>query len=340
MLEIVKNRYTNIIIGFLIFLVCLGILLFAPKNFWIDMTGWTQWEYTYEWSINLSLINDDLESIKRSFDETHNNILNAISAYEVTWEKKIVVEVWYISWNLTETELDKTQQDFNALIISTLEWQNETFELSKYTNIWQSFWDYIKNTAIITLLLCLVGIATYVWFAFWWVAEGIPAQSFAIVVLITQMLDVVVASGLYITVGFFFKELQVDTFFITALLTILWFSINNTIVVFDRVRENTKTHIWDKKNTKKLRDFIDISVAETIKRSFYTSFTLLLVLVAIFILGPELLRWFMMTMAFWVIFGFFSSLYIAPGMLFELNKNTELKVIEKKKLTDDDKIVV
>jgi preprotein translocase subunit SecF len=88
---------------------------------------------------------------------------------------------------------------------------------------------------------------------------------------------------LYVFSGIFFPEFKVDTYFVTALLTILGYSISDTIVVFDRIRENIKNHV----KNKKLDEIIELSVTETLARSLFTSLTLVFVLITIFIFGPD-----------------------------------------------------
>lgn len=335
MLDIIKHRYLNISIAVVCLLLSILVLIFGEKNYGIDMTWGTQSEYSYSGEIDLEKILSGLEEKKHTFNQENHNIINGLSAYQVSWEDKIVVEVWF-NTEKDEKTFETFKTSFQSEVGTYLDTQNETFVLYKYTNIGKSFWDYIKKTAFITLAIALVWIAVYIGFAFYWVAVWVPAMSFAIVVLITQFLDVIVASGLYIFIGLFYWEFKIDTFFITALLTILGFSINNTIVVFDRVRENIKQYL----KTKKLAEIINISINETIRRSIYTSLTLVFVLVTIFLFGPETLKWFMLVMIFWVFFGTFSSVWVAGAILYQMNKDQELKIYEKKVVTAEDKIVV
>jgi len=180
-------------------------------------------------------------------------------------------------------------------------------------------------------------ISVYIAWAFFGVANGISSYSFAAIVLVTLLFDVLVASGLYIFAGIFFSEFQIDIFFITALLTILGYSINNTIVVFDRVRFNIKHMIAEHK---KLDEIINVSLSETITRSVFTSLTLIFVLVTTFLFGPESMRGFILVLIFGTTIGTFSSLFLASSLLYEINKNATLKAYEKKILTDSDKVVV
>jgi preprotein translocase SecF subunit len=187
------------------------------------------------------------------------------------------------------------------------------------------------------LFLGLIAISIYIVWAFFGVANGINSYSFAGIVLATLLFDILVASGLYIVSGMFFSEFQVDIFFITALLTILGYSINNTIVVFDRIRYNIKVMV---SQHKKLDEIINVSLSETITRSIFTSLTLLFVLVTTFLFGPESMRGFILVLIYGTVIGTYSSLFLASSLLFQFNKNTVLKVYEKKVMTDDDKVVV
>jgi len=336
MLRIIQSRNVFLVLGGMFFIFSLVALLLFPKNYGIDMTWGTQSEYVYQGNIVFRDIQNTIDTQKDIFNtQEGSNIINTLSVYEIYAEPKIIVEAGFNDvWD--ETKLETYKQKFQSQITTYLLSYNENIALSKYTNIGKSFGDYIKKTAFITLGLALVGITIYVWWAFAGVAVWVSAMSFAVVVIVTQLLDVLVASGLYVVFSNIFNEFKIDTFFITALLTILGFSINNTIVVFDRVRENIRQYV----KTKKFDEIINLSVTETIKRSIYTSATLLFVLVAIYIFGAESLRGFMMVMIFWVVFGTFSSLCVAPSLLYVLNSWKELKVYEKKIVSDDDKIVV
>lgn len=334
MINVIKNRYLLVWSSFLVVLFSLIVMIFWEKNLWIDMTGWTQSEFEFTTEINLEEITKKLEEQKEIFNSENQNIINWMSVYSVSWENKIVIETWFNK--MDEKTLEKYKISFNELVINTLNKDEEKFSLHKYVNIGQSFWDYIKKTAWITLWISLFWIWIYIAFAFFWVAVWVSASSFAFVAILTQFHDIVVATWLYIFTSMFYPEFKIDTFFITALLTILWYSINDTIVVFDRIRENITKYV----KTKKLDEIINISIEETIERSIYTSLTLMFVLITILFFGPESLKWFMLVMIYWVAFWTYSSIFVAAPLLYEVNKNKTLKVYEKKEVSDDDKIVV
>ena len=158
-----------------------------------------------------------------------------------------------------------------------------------------------------------------------------------IITIITLFHDVFISSWFYIFTSHFLPEFKIDTFFITALLTILWYSINDTIVVFDRIRSNLKQFWW---KTKNLEEIINMSIQETMTRSIYTSLTLAFVLATIFIYWPNTIKWFTLVMIYWTIVWTFSSIFIASPLLYELNKNKKLKVYKKKVIKNEDKLIV
>jgi preprotein translocase SecF subunit len=106
---------------------------------------------------------------------------------------------------------------------------------------------------------------------------------------------VIVAFGLYVLTSVFFPEFKIDTFFLTAMLTILGYSINDTIVVMDRIRSNLE----DSSNRKSsFATVVDKSIHDTMRRSIFTSMTVIIVLVAMFLFGPDSLRGFTLALIF------------------------------------------
>ncbi len=350
MLNVIKNRYTYLAISAVLFIISIFTIFFSNYNLWIDMTGWSQIEYSYKGDINIDKEKKIINKATNWINFNWKDIINAIKVYKVSWEKKFIVVIWYnnsLFTSKSSQEEKELQQKFSNLrekikdnITNILKKDNPSIELSKYTNIWKSFWDYIKKTAFITLAIALIFIAIYIAFAFSWSISWISSVSFAVIALVTLLHDVIISTGLYIYTWNIFPEFKIDTFFITALLTILWYSINDTIVVFDRIRENLKLFWWKKKNWKNLKEIINLSVNETLTRSIYTSLTVLFVLFTILIMWPETLGGFILTMIFWTIVWTYSSIFIASPLLYEINKNKKLEIYKEKIYNPDDKIVV
>lgn len=140
------------------------------------------------------------------------------------------------------------------------------------------------------------------------------AWPFALVTGVSLLHDVVVAFGLYVLTSVFFPEFKIDTFFITAMLTVLGYSINDTIVVMDRIRSNLDA--TGKKVS--FSSIIDRSIHDTMRRSIFTSLTVIIVLVAMFIFGPDSLRGFTLALIFGGIVGTYSSVCIASPLLVDI----------------------
>lgn len=263
-------------------------------------------------------------------------VINTVGSYKITWENIFVIEAGFIR-NFEESELDAYKIQYRDLLELELSSLGD-IELTQYTNIGASFGDYIKNTARLTLFLAIIAIAFYIMYAFsgaiWWISS----ISFAFITIVTLFHDVVISAWIFILTSMAFPQFQIDTFFITALLTILWYSINDTIVIFDRIRSNLQ-EFWGK--TLSLSQIINNSVNETMTRSIYTSMTIAFVLLCIIIFGPNSITWFTLTMLYGTIIGTFSSIFIASPLLYEFHKKTVLTVYEKKEnRNDDEKMVV
>jgi len=339
-MDVLKNRFWFLGVSAIFFIISVFLLLVPKLNLGIDMTWGIQMDYNYTNSINIPKIKKELDTKKNSFTSSWNNIINNINVYWITWQKTVSVVVWFYPMDDAK-KLDKLKSDFRKEVYAVIQWQDNTAIEAKYINIGKSFWDYIRNTAYITLILAIIAITFYVTFAFSWVVSWISVISFAVITVITLFHDVIISSGLYIFTSMFFPEFQIDTFFVTALLTILWYSINDTIVVFDRIRSNLRQYAgkwW--KNGKDLYEIINLSINETLTRSIYTSLTLFFVLITIFFFGPETISWFILVMLFGTIVGTYSSIFIASPILYITNKDKKLSVYKKVVVNPDDKIVV
>jgi len=335
MKNIIKNRLRYFIISGVLILISLGMMIFGKLNLGIDMTGGISSEYSYT-TIDQDAARENLEVLAADFLHNGEPIINATDTYKISWEDKIAVVVGFDN-SIEEKELNALKNDFRGQVLTALESHWTEIVETKYTNIWKSFGDYIKNTAILTLIIAIVAIALYVTWAFSGVVSGINFISFSSITIITLFHDIVIATGLYIMTSSFFPEFKIDTFFVTALLTILGYSINDTIVIFDRIRSNLKD-ISKKWNS--LKKVIEKSIKESITRSIYTSLTLLFVLTTIFLFGPESISGFTLVMIFGTIIGTYSSIFIASPLLYQINKDKQITKYIKPEYNPEDKIVV
>ena len=188
---------------------------------------------------------------------------------------------------------------------------------SRYVNIGESFGAYIKKSAYITLSMAIIMIAIYIAYAFRGSIPGMASWPFAVVTGVSLIHDVIVAFGLYVATSYFFPEFKIDTFFLTALLTILGYSINDTIVVMDRIRSNLRDSGGKKMG---LSHVIDGAIHDTLRRSLLTSSTAFIVLLAMFFFGPESLKGFTLALLFGTVVGTYSSICIASPLLVDITK--------------------
>lgn len=349
-MDILKNSRIYIIISIILVLISSYFLVFGKLNLGIDMTWGISMEYSYENSVDLEEVKTQLSQAVIEIN-TESQIINDSSAYSITGEKALGVVIGFYNNsndNMSAEEkiqadkiLESHKENIRNKALDILKAQDETISESKYINIWKSFWDYIKNTAILTLVIAIVAIAIYVMHAFSGSVSWISIISFAVITIVTLFHDVLISTGLYIITSMYFPEFQIDTFFVTALLTILWYSINDTIVVFDRIRSNLRQYAGKKAwKGKELYEIINISINETVVRSIYTSVTLLFVLITIFFFGPESISGFILVMIFGTLIGTYSSIFIASPLLYLANKNKTLSIYKKVIVNPDDKIVV
>lgn len=179
----------------------------------------------------------------------------------------------------------------------------------------------LKQKAIIALALAIVAIIFYIAWAFRQVsspphqkfgvgAEPVSSWKYGIVAVIALIHDAAIPTGVFAALGEF-KGVEIDTLFITALLTILGFSVHDTIVVFDRIRENLR----NQKAAEPFAAVVNRSIGETITRSINTSLTVLLVLGAIFFLGGATTKYFALALMLGIAFGTYSSLFVASPLL-------------------------
>ena len=170
--------------------------------------------------------------------------------------------------------------------------------------------DQIKKNAFTGTALSLIGIALYIAWAFRRVSGVVTSWEYGLGAIIALAHDIIIVIGLFAVLGHFYG-IEVGVPFIAALLTILGYSVNDTIVVYDRVRENLM------RSSKKgdFENIVNRSLNETLGRSINTSMTVIITLVAIVLFGGDSVRYFGVALLAGVVFGTYSSVYIASALL-------------------------
>jgi preprotein translocase subunit SecF len=171
----------------------------------------------------------------------------------------------------------------------------------------------LRQKAMQAILLALAAIALYVTWAFRQVSRPVASWKYGAITLATLFHDVMITVGLFAFLGRF-AGVEIGSQFVVALLVVMGFSVHDTIVVFDRIRENIKKA----ENNAEFSDIVEKSIRETIVRSINTFLTLMAVLVALWIWGPETLRWFSFALLAGTAIGTYSSIFLASPLLVDL----------------------
>lgn len=176
----------------------------------------------------------------------------------------------------------------------------------------------LRNKALVALILVLLAILCFIAFAFRKVSEPISSWIYGFIALLTLGFDTLIPIGFYAFLGFI-NGAQVDTLFATAVLTVLGYSVHDTIVVFDRVRENLRIN----KENNRREDFAETAghaLGQTFVRSTTTSLTTLLALLALFLVGPASTQDFALTLFVGIVAGTYSSIFLATPLLVAYEK--------------------
>lgn len=212
------------------------------------------------------------------------------------------------TYSLTLKELSDADRQINLNLLQ------QKFSNSQDVDFWRvspSVSKELRQKSITAVVLVMIAISLYIAFVFRKVSKLVSSWKYGLITLITLAHDVVIPAGLFAILGKFIG-VTVDTNFIVALLVIMGFSIHDTIVVFDRIRENlTKS----REARQDLAEIVNRSLNEIFARSINTSLTLVLVLLALYFLGPISLKYFVLTILVGTIAGTYSSIFVASPLL-------------------------
>ena len=291
------NKFYNQfnILSLLLVIVSLALLTFKGLNFGIDFKGGTLIELrSTDTKINVSSLRDNLKQMNLgdiSVKKFGNN-QDYLIKIENTDNKKDIVEA-------IKSNLD---QSFG-----------NDFKFRRVENVGPKVSSELLKSGIIAISVSLAAMLIYIWIRFEW--------QFSLGAILALFHDVIVTLGL-----FSLLSLEINLSIIAAVLTIVGYSMNDTVVIFDRVRENLRKY-----SDIKIFELTNISINETLSRTLITSITTLLALLSIFFFGGEVLKGFSLAMIFGVIFGTYSSIYIANTVL------VRLRVTQKTILREEDK---
>ena len=299
-------RYKNIYIGFSILMVALSLIFFLTigLNLGIDFKGGDLLQVKYEKTVNKDVINKALDNLTKDIPE-----LGA---------KKVQISSDDNTMILRTGQLSEAQK---SNLLGKLTEKTGKYEIVRYDTVGATIGKELTRNAVWALVIGSILIVIYVTVRFEFV--------YAIAGIIALLHDVIICIGLIALLRY-----EVDTPFIAAILTILGYSINDTIVIFDRIRENDKRNEKEKHNKKSFEEIIEESVNQVCMRSLYTSITTLFSVVILLIFGGESLRTFNMTLFIGMIFGTYSSLFVASPLVYLMRR---FRKVKKKDNRNDEK---
>jgi preprotein translocase subunit SecF len=186
----------------------------------------------------------------------------------------------------------------------------QALDVVRFDSVGPTIGAELRQKAWIAILLVITAIVLFVAFAFRHVSEPVSSWVYGFTTIIALVHDVLIPTGLYVTLGHYFIDAQVDVLFITAILTVLGFSVHDSIVVFDRTRENLKLHV-----SKKFEETVGQSISQTFARSINTSLTVVLVTLALYLVGSESTKNFSLILMVGIIAGTYSSIFLGSPLL-------------------------
>ena len=283
------------IISIILFILSILLVSFKGLNYGIDFKGGTLIELRTEKSIKASSIRDTLSSM--NLGDVNVKKFGKDGDYLIKVEQK-------------ESNNNKLIPEIKKKLTDNL---NAEIDFRRVENVGPKVSAELLESSIIAISLALAAMLFYIWIRFEW--------QFSVGSIIALFHDVIITLGI-----FSLLSLEINLSIIAAVLTIVGYSMNDTVVIYDRIRENLF------KYTKiSISDIANLSINETLARTIITSVTTLLALVSIYTLGGEILRGFSFAMILGVIIGTYSSIFVASPILkfFKVSYKTLEKEEEK-----------
>jgi len=288
---IIKNK--KIFLSISIGLVALSIfsIVFFGLKIGIDFKGGALTEVAYD------TVRPSQEELSKSLEAlNYGGIL-----LQPTGEKGYIVK----SRDITDAE--------HTMLLNTLsqDGKNILKEIN-FNSIGPSVGRELTRKAIVAIVLVSLAIIFFIAYAFRKVSRPVSSWRYGFIAIVTLLHDVIIPVGLFSVLSHYFGA-EVDTLFVVAVLTILGLSVSDTIVIFDRVRENLSTQI--KANKENFSEIVGKSLEQSFVRSISTSLTVILVLLALFFFGPVTTKYFALMLVTGMFFGTYSSIFLASPLL-------------------------
>lgn len=277
-MNLMKFKIWYFIFSLVLILPGIYFLLISGLKLGLDFTGGSLLEYRFEKNIRI----DELKKIGIVSESGSNTYIIK-------------------SKPLTSEEINNIKKDLTE--------KYGQVEERRVENIGPTIGKELRSKALMALFIASFVIVLYIAFSFRKIPKPTSPWRFGIAAIVALLHDVLMVVGVFALLGKFFN-VEIDALFVTALLTIIGFSVHDTIVVFDRIRENLLKNI-----NKNFTEVANISIVQTLGRSLNTSLTVVFVLLALLLFGGETIKWFVVALLIGVISGTYSSIFNATALL-------------------------
>lgn len=302
----------------------LAIVIFG-LNFGIDFKGGSLMEFKFKENVSKEQITEAFSTIEKEINET-----NLIPATEEEKTESTETEVKISADENTKIDLTQIQiipSKENIFIIKSkyLSAENHDrilekmkdklpeFTELKFTTIGPVVGKTLLHKGIIAIIFTLVMIIVYLALAFRKIPKEVNPWRFGVTAIVALLHDVLIVTGIFAVLGHFL-QVEIDALFITAMLTVLGYSVHDTIVVFDRLRDNLIHHNQDLEKT------ANASLNQTLRRSINTSVSVALALIAVLIFGSSSIFYFVLALTLGIAIGTYSSIFVSTPLLVYWNK--------------------
>ena len=287
MFSIVKNYKIFFSITIIFLLIGFGSIVTRGFNLGIDFTGGSIVDLTFENPVNVAQVRDVLKE-----HDMGNSIIQLENSDSKTEANSVLIRTGVVE----DTELRATMNDLQSKL--------GNYQIQRVEQVGATIGSELVQQAAMAIVLSWVLMIAYITFRF--------EFKFAIAAIIALIIDVLVVLSY-----FSLFQMEMDSSFVAALLTVVGYSVNGTIVIFDRIRENLKIH----RRSESLGEMVDNSIWQCMTRTIYTVATSLLAIVSIFLFGGETIHNFSFAMLVGFASGAYTSIFLAgPMWMFLKNK--------------------
>ena len=283
----IKFRFLSMTVSGLFILGSLGLFFMSGLNYGIDFKGGTLLQITTEEPADLGNIRGTLNGLN----------LGEVQVQLFGTENDVLIRIETQDAEGDATAVERAQQDAVAVARTALSESIPNVTFARAEVVGPKVSGELVRASELAVVLAVLAVLIYIWFRFEW--------QFAVGAVMALVHDVILTIGV-----FSILQLEFNLSIIAALLTIVGYSLNDTVVVYDRIRENLRKY-----KRMALGELLDQSINDTLSRTVMTSVTTLLALIALYTFGGEVIRGFTFAMIWGVLVGTYSSIFVASPML-------------------------